>query len=251
MIPKIIHYCWLSNDPIPADLLKYIDTWKEKLPDYKIMKWDFSVFEKSSSAWVSQAFDNKKYAFAADFIRLYAVYHYGGIYLDSDVEVLKSFDPYLQLPTMIGWQYNKDGLEVAAFGAEKEQAWIGDCLDYYKDRTFVKSDGSFDQKTLPLIVEDVLKSHHYQLIDVHNIQEAEEVKGEKDIPVFTTDYFREHGLHTSLCSIMDFPHSQIYPQNGTTHWWSQAKKIRIENICSYTQVMTCKKSHRFFPDILS
>jgi hypothetical protein len=189
MIPKIIHYCWLSNDPIPADLLKYIDTWKEKLPDYKIMKWDFSVFEKSSSAWVSQAFDNKKYAFAADFIRLYAVYHYGGIYLDSDVEVLKSFDPYLQLPTMIGWQYNKDGLEVAAFGAEKEQAWIGDCLDYYKDRTFVKSDGSFDQNTLPLIVEDVLKSHHYQLIDVHNIQEAEEVKGEKDIPVFTTDYF--------------------------------------------------------------
>ena len=75
MIPKIIHYCWLSNDPLPKDIQEYINSWKEKLPEYQIMKWDFSIFDKSSSKWVEQAFDQRKYAFASDFIRLYAVYN--------------------------------------------------------------------------------------------------------------------------------------------------------------------------------
>ena len=71
------------------------------MPSYTVKKWDFSIFDKQSSIWVSQAFNNKKYAFAADYIRLYAVYKEGGFYLDSDVEVLKSFDPFLHLKTMI------------------------------------------------------------------------------------------------------------------------------------------------------
>ena len=75
MIPKIIHYCWLSNDPIPKDLQKYMKTWKEKLPDYEFMLWDFNRFNINSSIWVKQAFEAKKYAFACDYIRLYAVYH--------------------------------------------------------------------------------------------------------------------------------------------------------------------------------
>ena len=116
MIPKIIHYCWLSNDPIPSNIQHYMDSWKKYLPDYEFIHWNFDKFDKSSSRWVSEAFDNKKYAFAADYIRLYALYHYGGIYLDMDVEVLKSFNPFLSLQTMMGWQYGKGkGLEVAAF----------------------------------------------------------------------------------------------------------------------------------------
>ena len=77
MIPKIIHFCWLSDDPIPSNLVAYMQTWKEKLPDYEFIKWDLEKFPKESSRWVTEAFDNKKYAFAADYIRLYAVYHYG------------------------------------------------------------------------------------------------------------------------------------------------------------------------------
>ena len=95
MIPKIIHYCWLSDDPVPETLQGYMKSWKEKLPDYEFILWNFNRFDKSSSIWVSQAFDNKKYAFAADYIRLYAVYNYGGIYMDMDIEVLKSFDDLL------------------------------------------------------------------------------------------------------------------------------------------------------------
>lgn len=82
MIPKIIHYCWLSDDPIPESLQKCMNSWKEKIPEYEFKKWDFTIFPKSESKWVEEAFDNKKYAFAADYIRLYAVYNYGGIYMD-------------------------------------------------------------------------------------------------------------------------------------------------------------------------
>ena len=101
MIPKIIHYCWLSEDPMPQELIKCVDTWHKYLKGYRFIKWDFSIFPKGKSRWVDQAFEKRKYAFAADYIRLYALYHHGGIYLDSDVEVLKSFDAFLELDDMI------------------------------------------------------------------------------------------------------------------------------------------------------
>lgn len=97
MIPKIIHLCWLSGDPYPPKIQKCLESWKKFLPEYEVMLWDGNRFDLNSSSWVAQAFA-KKYAFAADYIRMYALYHYGGIYLDSDVEVLKSFDELLTLP---------------------------------------------------------------------------------------------------------------------------------------------------------
>ena len=76
MIPKIIHWCWLSDDPIPASLQKCMDSWKVYLPDYEFIHWNFQRFPKGKSKWVDEAFANKKYAFAADYIRLYALYNY-------------------------------------------------------------------------------------------------------------------------------------------------------------------------------
>lgn len=95
MIPKIIHWCWLSDDPIPDKLQHYMESWKKFLPDYEFIHWNFDRFPKGKSIWVDQAFEAHKYAFAADYIRLYALYNYGGFYLDMDVEVLKSFDTLL------------------------------------------------------------------------------------------------------------------------------------------------------------
>lgn len=163
MIPKIIHYCWLSDDPIPLYLREYMDSWKRILPDYEIIKWDFNRFKKDSSIWVSEAFDNKKYAFAADYIRLYALYTMGGIYLDSDVEILSSFNPFLQSDHMIGWEVNDYAFQAAIIGSEKKTEWVKVCLDYYKNRHFIKPDGSFDIKTLPTILYDVLKEKGYDI----------------------------------------------------------------------------------------
>ena len=246
MIPKIIHYCWLSNDPIPEELQFYIQTWKKYFSDYEFVKWDFTRFNKSDRIWVSQAFDNKKYAFAADYIRLYAIYHYGGIYLDSDVEVLNSFNDYLNLKTMIGWQYNHRGLEVAVFGAEKGQEWVGKCLDYYKDRPFIKADGQFDMFTLPLLVENVLKDNGYKFITVDNIDSAYHVSNAKCIPVFEPDFFSPKSfdgrLHISgnTVSIHHFVASWTSPMHRFLR--KLAIKIggyRLKNFLSFVKKKIC------------
>lgn len=164
MIPKIIHYCWLSKEPVPDKLKKYMDTWKEILPDYEFVKWDFDRFDKKSSLWVEQAFDNKKYAFAADYIRLYALYNYGGIYMDMDIELLKSFDNLLDSKYMMAFE--KEGttyIEAGCMGAEKHSEFIKDVLGYYDDRPFVKENGEFDTLPLPQIMSKVFGNGEYNI----------------------------------------------------------------------------------------
>ena len=160
MIPKIIHYCWLSDDPYPEELKRCMETWAKKLPDYEFKIWNFKNFDKKSSNWVTQAFDNKKYAFAADYIRLYAIYNYGGIYMDMDIEVLKSFNDLLNLELMIAYENEeKNGIEAGCFGAEKNNPLIKECLDYYTNRNFIKDDGSFDIIPLPKIMMKFFQNH--------------------------------------------------------------------------------------------
>lgn len=160
MIPKIIHYCWLSSDPYPDDLQKWMQTWKEKLPDYEFRLWNFSNFDKKLSLWVRQAFENKKYAFAADYIRLFAVYNYGGIYLDMDIEVLKSFDDLLDSNLILAYENDeKTGIEAGCFGAEKGNPVIKECLDYYAGRSFIKDDGTFDILPLPRIMNRIISKY--------------------------------------------------------------------------------------------
>lgn len=162
MIPKIIHYCWLSDDPVPAKLQEYYKTWEEKLPDYEFVKWNFSKFDRELSVWVQEAFDAKKYAFACDFIRLYAIYNYGGIYMDMDVEVVKSFDDLLGEGFFFGCEGGKNSsIEAGCFGAEKGNEFIGLCLEKYKDKHFIKKDGSFDEMMLPLLMTGVYKNSGY------------------------------------------------------------------------------------------
>lgn len=161
-IPKIIHYCWLSDDPVPEKLQQYMATWKKHMPDYEYIKWDFSRFDINSSIWVKEAFEAKKYAFAADYIRLYALYTMGGVYLDMDVEVLKPFDDLLNRREILGYESGSGMPEVAAFGTEKGCEWLEPCVNYYKDRHFIKEDGSFDDKTLPKIVNDVIEENGFQ-----------------------------------------------------------------------------------------
>ncbi len=151
MIPKIIHYCWLSNDTYPDNIQKCINSWKKKLPDYKIMLWDLNRSKACTSEWVNEAYSLKRYAFAADYIRFYALYHYGGIYLDSDVEVIRNFDSLLKLPYFIGFD-SFGYFEAAVIGCEPQNPWIKECLEYYKNRHFILQDGVLDTQPLPGIM---------------------------------------------------------------------------------------------------
>lgn len=186
MIPKIIHLCWLSGDPYPEDVKICLDSWKINLPDYDIWVWDTSRFDVNSTIWTKQAFENRKYAFAADYIRLYALYNYGGIYLDSDVIVYKSFDSLLQLPYFIGQSYS-GAFEAAVIGAEKKTPWIGDILKRYDNRSFVKEDKSFDMIELPKIFTITLEECNYKFYRLHSIEDYGQ--SSDCIYVFDKDFF--------------------------------------------------------------
>ncbi len=189
MIPKIIHFCWLSGDKYPPLIERCIASWKEKLSDYEFILWDTNKFDLNESKWVKQAFEAKKYAFAADYIRLYAVYNYGGIYLDSDVEVVKKFDDLLKLPYFIGTE-GYGLLEAGIFGAEKGTSWIGDCLKHYENRNFIKNDESIDTRTLPSIMgEQIRKNRSIIEISGREIFQLNKDEYSNDLFIFPKDYF--------------------------------------------------------------
>lgn len=159
MIPKKIHYCWLSGDQYPP-LIKYcIETWHKILPDYEFVLWDAKRFDIYSVDWVREAFEAKKYAFAADYIRLYAVYREGGIYLDSDVEMLKSFNDLLKHESFIGFEAATQSIEAAIFGAEAGCEWCAKAMEYYKNKHFIMDErGGVDLSiTAPNIIRQSLE----------------------------------------------------------------------------------------------
>lgn len=186
MIPKIIHFCWLSDDPYPAKIQQCIDSWSQHLPDYEIRKWDFKRFPKDKSDWVREAFEQKKYAFAADYIRNYALYHEGGIYLDSDVEVLKDFDSLLHLPYFFGYENGSGCIEAAVMGSEPGNPIFGKMLKYYEGRHFVKPDGSLETLPLPQLKAKIL-ADDFTIKDIERIEDFD--SSPSVISVLPFDFF--------------------------------------------------------------
>ncbi|GHV14478.1 glycosyl transferase [Fibrobacterales bacterium] len=176
MIPKKIHYCWLSSEKIPSDVLDCINSWKRIMPDYELVLWDRNKFDVNSVQFVNEACSIKKWAFAADYIRLYAIYTEGGIYLDSDVLVFKKFDDFLKYDYFSALEYNpqtkifKDvqnndleniqkipnfGFQAAIFGGIKGNAFLKDCLSWYESHNFLLANGKFRGFELQQIAPDI------------------------------------------------------------------------------------------------
>lgn len=214
MIPKIIHFCWLSKDPYPLKIQHCLNSWRKHLPDYEIILWDSERFDISRSVWVKQAFDHRKYAFAADYIRFHALYHYGGIYLDADVEVLKRFDDLLHLPYFLGAEF-AGTIEAAVIGAEKNCDWVKECLDYYEGRRFVKEDGSIDIRKLPEIMEEVIKRK--RMVVKMSYNQTDDISREgmlKDLYLFPNYYFSP--------KIFDSRRVTLHPETYTIHHYQNS-----------------------------
>ena len=196
MIPKKIHFCWLSNDKFPSSIKKYIDSWHKYLPDYEFVHWDAKRFNLESNIWVKQAFEAEKYAFAADYIRLYVIYNYGGIYMDCDIEVLKSFDDLLNQPYFLGSE-GGGNIEAGVFGAEAKLPWLGDCLEYYEGKTFINSDGSQNTTTLPkIMMSQILKNRNIlELCDDISVEDSVSNYNINTVVMYPKDYFcaKNHG----------------------------------------------------------
>jgi len=208
MIPKKIHYCWLSEDPIPSHLKGYIDAWKVVLPDYEFKLWNKSEFNINSVEWVKEAYSMRKWAFAADYIRVYALYTEGGFYLDSDVILNKSLDDYLDygfvssiervpsknLDCAIDENFRrKSGVEyvrglavqAAIIGAEKGHVFLKKLLDYYESNHFIKEDDSLNNVPCPNIYSKFLEDYGFLYKD-------EEQNLQKKVKIFDSTVFASY-----------------------------------------------------------
>ena len=132
MIPKIIHYIWVGGKEKPADIKRCMDTWKKHLEGYKVIEWNESNFDIEQHPFVKAAYEAKKWAYVSDYIRAYAIYNYGGIYLDTDILLLDNFDDFLNNRAFVGFE-NPNYPFTAAFGAEKGHPLVKDMLDYYDE----------------------------------------------------------------------------------------------------------------------
>ena len=145
-IPKKIHYCWFGGNPLPELAVKCIESWKKFCPDYEIIEWNESNFDLNYNDYVKEAFEAKKWAFITDVVRLYALVNYGGIYMDTDVEVIKPLDEFLSLEAFSGFE-SKSAIPTGIMAAEKGQKMFVELLEDYDGAHFLNQDGSLDTTT--------------------------------------------------------------------------------------------------------
>jgi len=143
MIPKIIHYCWFGRNPLPKMAVECIESWKKHCPDYEIIEWNEDNFDIKSNRYTKEAYESKKWAFVTDYVRLFVMYHHGGIYMDTDVEVLQNLDCFLGHKAFSGFQ-NIDEVPTGIMASEKGNDWVKYLLSYYDDHSFLKPNGEPD-----------------------------------------------------------------------------------------------------------
>lgn len=171
MIPKKIHYCWFGNGEKPELAIKCIESWKTHCPDYELVEWNEQSFDiDSAPLYVRQAYENKKWAFVTDYVRLYAMVNYGGVYMDTDVEVIKNIDAFLDNSAFSGFE---DGVNIPTgiMASEKDFPLFKKLLDYYDDVSFVNEDGTLNTVTNVTIITGIceknglIKNNKFQIID--------------------------------------------------------------------------------------
>lgn len=160
MIPKIIHYCWFGGNPLPKSARKCIDSWKKYCSDYRIVEWNEDNFDLDLYPFARGAYDSKKYAFVTDIVRLYAIYHSGGIYMDTDVELVKPLDAFLDCNGFTGFE-TKDAMVTGIMAGQKGLPLFGELLSYYDGRHFLDKEGKADITTNTLIITDALKKNGF------------------------------------------------------------------------------------------
>ena len=133
MIPKVIHYCWFGGKKIPLEFRRYMKSWRKFCPDYEIREWNESNFDVFAHPFTKSAYEAKAWAFVSDYARLKVVYEHGGIYLDTDVELLKSFDELLMEQGFAGMERPGVVALGLGFGAEPKHPLIKEFMEYYEN----------------------------------------------------------------------------------------------------------------------
>lgn len=187
MIPKLIHYCWFGNNKMSELNYKCIESWENCMPDYEVIRWDESNFDIGVNRYVYQAYSEHKYAFVSDYVRLYALQKYGGIYLDTDTEVVRNFDSLLGKGAFFGLASIEEEREIieintACIGSERNNPMIEYLLSYYDEANFFNEDGSYNTKTNSKIITEMLEG----FMKKENICQTINLG---DTKIYTRDFF--------------------------------------------------------------
>lgn len=165
-IPKIIHYCWFGDKQLPTTVVNCQKTWKKNNPNYKIIRWD-ETNSPMSHPFVKSAYKSGKFAFVSDYVRLWAVYNFGGIYLDTDMYVIKNLDFFLNDKCFFGYENKEESLiNAAAFGAVEKNKFIGVLMTYYENKIFTNS--KLSSFVIPKIITKLYNENNLNNIKLYN-----------------------------------------------------------------------------------
>lgn len=190
MIPRKIHYCWFGGNPLPESAQICIDSWKKYCPEYEIVRWDETNFDVNTCTYTKEAYDKKKWAFVSDYARFWILYHVGGVYFDTDVELIKPIDDLLLRGPFMGVEVdykgtaNSDKLINPGLGlaAPPGLHLYKEILDYYQKLYFVMSNGRIDDTTVVKHMEKILRNHTL-------VQESNEIIRCEEIFIYPKEYF--------------------------------------------------------------
>lgn len=231
MIPKIIHYCWFGRNPLPKLAQDCIASWKKYLPEYQIIEWNEDNFPLDAFAFAKEALENRKFAFVSDVCRLYAIKEMGGIYMDTDVEVLQSLDVFLDKAAFSGFE-NDDFVPTGIMAGKKGSQWAIDLLEYYDNRSFIKDNGEFDMLSNTFIITQMMIEKGF----VMNNQ-FQEIEGY--VTFYPNDYFCPKSYKTGS---IDLTKNSYCIHHFAKSWiplekrWRNILKMKMMNIFGYKNV---------------
>lgn len=206
MVPKVIHYCWFGRNPKPELMQRCIKSWRKCCPDYEIVEWNEDNFDISQNNYAREAYEEKKWAFVTDYARLWIIYNHGGVYLDTDVELIKPLDSLLASPAFFGLEdsgYIATGL---GFGAEKGNEVVFAMLKDYDGIHFRLADGSLDKLPCPVRNTKAIKGLLNNGLHVNEITKA------KSAWIYPPEYF---------CPLSaDGANMRKTPNTYSIHWFS-------------------------------
>lgn len=223
MIPKIIHYCWFGENELSPLAKKCIDSWKKHCPNYQIIEWNEKNFDISCNDYVREAYEFKKYAFVTDYVRLYVMYTYGGIYMDTDVEVVNNLDQFLIHEAFSGFEDDAH-IPTGIMACEKNFTLFGELLDYYKGKHFIKENGEFDLKTNVETITNLLSQKGF--VPNGKLQSVE------NFTLYPKEYFCPLDYHTRILNKTK--------NTCTIHWFNASWHTEEENILHEYNVLKKK-----------
>ena len=193
MIPKTIHYCWFGRNPLPELAMKCIESWKKFLPCYEIKEWNEDNYDVRKIPYISEAYDAKKYAFVSDYARFDILYQYGGIYFDTDVEVIKDMSPIIEQGAFAGVE--RAGALNAGLGIAGPAAMpiYRDVLDSYQQEHFNNPDGTYNLRTVVDRVSEIFYKHGF--VKENMVQDVAGVR------VYPVEYFCPMSYSTGKLNI--------------------------------------------------